>query len=91
MRRYDTDLPTCYVGVSFYRTANGQEQHTALAQVFSERGDGVVVRGGTAQISKNDRQPHPALVDARRLLLDALAEYRNTHGHEPRVLSPTLE
>lgn len=83
LQRHSTDLPTCYVGISFYRTANRQELHTAVAQVFNERGDGVVVRGGTAQISKSDRQPHLARSDARRLLLDALAEYRTTHGHQP--------
>ncbi|WP_405731158.1 hypothetical protein OG607_32840 [Streptomyces sp. NBC_01537] len=83
MQRHSSDLATCYVGVSFYRTANGQELHTAVAQVFNERGDGVVVRGGTAQISKNDLQPHLELPDARRLLLDALAEYRSAHGHQP--------
>lgn len=83
MQRYNSDFATCYVGVSFYRTPNDQELHTAVAQVFNERGDGVVVRGGTAQISKSDRQPHLTLSDARRLLLDALAEYRNTHGHQP--------
>lgn len=83
MQRHSADLATCYVGISFYRTANGQELHTAVAQVFNERGDGVVVRGGTAQISKTDRQPHLAEADARRLLLDALTEYRSTHGHQP--------
>lgn len=83
MQRHNTDLPTCYVGVSFYRTATGQELHTAVAQVFNERGDGVVVRGGTAHLSKNDSQPHLARSDARRLLLDALAEYRSNHGHQP--------
>lgn len=83
MQRHSSDLATCYVGVSFYRTASGEELHTAVAQVFNERGDGVVVRGGTAQVSKSDRQPHLALSDARQLLLDALAEYRTTHGHQP--------
>jgi hypothetical protein len=83
MQRRTSDLATCYIGVSFYRTANRQELHTAVAQVFNERGDGVVVRGGTAHISKTDRQPHLALADARQLLLDALTEYRATHGHQP--------
>ncbi|MEH0502179.1 hypothetical protein [Streptomyces scabiei] len=83
MQRHSSDLATCYVGVSFYRSANGNELHTAVAQVFNERGDGVVVRGGTAQISKTDRQPHLTLSDARQLLLDVLAEYRTTHGHQP--------
>ena len=83
MPRHSTELPTCYVGVSFYRTPNGDELHTAVAQVFNERGDGVVVRGGTAKISKSDRRPHLAEGDARKLLDDALAEYRRTHGHQP--------
>lgn len=83
MPRRDSDLTTCYVGVSFYRTTDGGELHTAVAQVFNERGDGVVVRGGTATISKTDRRPHLAEADARKLLSDALAEYRRTHGHQP--------
>ena len=83
MPRRDSDLSTCYVGVSFYRTTDGGELHTAVAQVFNERGDGVVVRGGTATISKTDRRPHLAEADARNLLSDALAEYRRTHGHQP--------
>ena len=64
MPRRDSDLSTCYVGVSFYRTTDGEELHTAVAQVFNERGDGVVVRGGTAKISKADRRPH--LGESRR-------------------------
>lgn len=83
MQRHSADLATCHIGISFYRAAGGQQLHTAVAQVFNERGDGVVVRGGTAQISKSDRQPHLATADARRLLLDALAEYRSAHGHQP--------
>jgi hypothetical protein len=83
MPRHSTDLPTCYVGVSFYRTPDHEELHTAVAQVFNERGDAVVVRGGTAKISKTDRRPHLAEPDAHKLLSDALAEYRRTHGHQP--------
>ena len=62
---------------------DGEELHTAVAQVFNERGDGVVVRGGTAKISKADRKPHLTETDARKLLSDALAEYRRTHSHQP--------
>lgn len=83
MQRHSADLATCHIGISFYRAAGGQPLHTAVAQVFNERGDGVVVRGGAAQISKTDKQPHLATADARRLLLDALTEYRSAHGHQP--------
>lgn len=81
--RNSSDLATCYVGVSFYRTGDGSQLHTAVAQVFNERGDGVVVRGGAAKISKDDRQPHLSETDAHKLLSEALAEYRSTHGHPP--------
>lgn len=76
MPRRDSDLSACYVGVSFYRTTDGEELHTAVAQVFNER-------GGAATISKADRKPHLTEADARKLLSDALAEYRRTHGHQP--------
>lgn len=42
-----------------------------------------MVRGGTAQIDKEDRQPHLAAEDAERLLLDALARYRAEHRTPP--------
>ncbi len=32
MSRHSTDLPTCYVSVSFYRTPDGEELHTAVAR-----------------------------------------------------------
>lgn len=83
MPRHESDLAACYIGVSFYRTTDGKELHTAVAQVFNERGDGVVVRGGTASISKTDKRPHLGEADARKLLSDALTEYRRTHGHQP--------
>jgi hypothetical protein len=81
--RASTDLTTCYIGVSFYRTPDDNELHTAVAQVFNERGDGVVVRGGSARISKTDRQVHLDATDSRQLLLDALEEYRRVHGNLP--------
>ncbi len=83
LKRQSTDLDTCYVGISFFRTADESALHTAVAQVFNERGDGVVVRGGTASISKADRQLHLDADDATQLLLDALAEYRRMHEHQP--------
>lgn len=57
MVRRDSDLPTCYVGVSFYRTTDGEELHTAVAQVFNERGDG----GGRVRV----RRPGPVHTDVQ--------------------------
>jgi len=84
--RVSTDLASCYVGVSFYRTADKSALHTAVAQVFNQRGDGVVVRGGQATASKDDRQPHLNADDARRLVSDALTEFKLVHKHLPARL-----
>ena len=56
--RASTDLTVCYVGVSFYRSLDQKALLTSVAQVFNERGEGVVVRGGRAIVSKEDRQAH---------------------------------
>lgn len=84
--RVSTDLATCFVGVSFYRTPDQSALHTAIAQVFNERGDGVVVRGGQARVSKEDRQPHLNTEDSKSLVTDALDEFRRVHQHLPARL-----
>jgi hypothetical protein len=81
--RDSTDLSSCFIGLSFFRPLEGDQLHTALAQIFNERGDGVVVRGRTAHVSKIDRQPHLTRDDASITLREALAEFRRVHGHDP--------
>jgi hypothetical protein len=83
LQRASTDLATCFVGVSFYRAADSDTLDTAVAHIFNERGDGVIVRGGTAQVSKEDRQPHLLAADASNLLLNALAVYKREHRTLP--------
>ncbi len=63
--RDPTQLTACYVGVSFYKTLDNASVMTSIAQVFNQRGEGVIVRGGTAEITKEDRQPHLSGPDAR--------------------------
>ena len=43
--RESSDYTTCYVGVSFYNSLDQQTVLTSIAQVFNERGEGIVVRG----------------------------------------------
>lgn len=74
---------TCYVGISFYEDVEGDQLLTGMAQVFNERGDGVVVKGGHASISKDDRQPHLGEVGAEALLTQALTTFRREHEHYP--------
>lgn len=83
MTRDNSELTNCFVGVSFYRSTDGQTLQTAVAQVFNERGDGVIVRGAQATESKDDRQPHLTADDARGLLEQSLARYRSEHRTLP--------
>lgn len=71
------------MGVSFYNTLDKEKLLTSTAQVFNERGDGVVLRGGTAERSKEDRQIHMSAEDANKLLDGALKTYRSEHRTLP--------
>jgi len=78
-----TDYATCYVGVSFYRSLDEKTVMTSIAQVFNERGEGVVVRGAQARISKKDRTPHLTEEDSAAVLVQALQRYRDEHKNMP--------
>jgi hypothetical protein len=81
--RVSTDLTACFIGVSFFRTLDRTALHTSVAQVFNQRGDGVVVRGGPAAISREDRTPYLVEADAHQLLTEALRRYRAEHKTSP--------
>jgi hypothetical protein len=87
LTRDPKELTTCYVGVSFFTSRDGETLETSIAQVFNERGDGVIVRGATATQSKEDRQTHLSEEDAHKLLADALALYRREHKTLPARVS----
>ncbi|HMF11447.1 MAG TPA: hypothetical protein VKE94_04055, partial [Gemmataceae bacterium] len=59
---------------------------TSVAHIFNERGEGIVVRGGPAKISKDDRTPHLDKDDAAKLLKRSLAIYRREHKNFPARL-----
>jgi hypothetical protein len=81
--RDPAQLSTCYVGISFYKSLDDATILTSSAQVFNELGEGVIVRGGAAKISKDDRQLHLTSDNARSLLLNALDTYRKEHKTLP--------
>jgi len=83
LRRESTELTVCYVGISFYRSLDKTKLQTSVAQVFNERGEGVVVRGGPAVISKEDRQAHLEEAEANNLVRNALTRYREVHKNLP--------
>ena len=47
---------SCYVGIGFYRSRDGETISTSLAQVFDEFGHGVILRGTPVVIDKNDNK-----------------------------------
>ncbi|KAA0235916.1 MAG: hypothetical protein EDR02_01810 [Actinobacteria bacterium] len=80
------DTASCYLGASFYRSSGGSTLHTSVAQLFNEKGEGVVVKGGPAAVLKEDRQPHLSEDDAHDLVAAALGAYRKEHGNFPARL-----
>lgn len=87
--RDPSELLTCYIGVSFFHDSSDDDDpamQTSIAQVFNERGEGVVLRGGPAQIRKDDRTPHLSQDDAAKLLRDAIERFRKEHKTMPARL-----
>lgn len=78
-----SEFSTCYIGVSFYKALDETKLLTSTAQVFNERGEGVILRGGPAQISKDDKQIHLSAEDAYNLLKNALQIYQREHKNFP--------
>jgi len=48
-RAREGEFTACYVGISFYREAGGQQLFTSAAQMFDERGRGFILKGKRAQ------------------------------------------
>ena len=83
LKRDPRELRTSYVGVSFYRTADGEAVQTSTAQMFDERGEGLILRGGRAAENSEDRSPHLSAENAFDLLSRSLKTFRRQHGHYP--------
>jgi len=81
--RNPSELSSCFIGISFYKSLDGDRLVTSVAQVFNERGEGVIIKGGNATIDKDDRQPHLSAVDANALLKRAVQTYRKEHKTFP--------
>lgn len=43
----------------------------------------MILRGGEASMSKDDRQPHLSMIDMKNLILNALTQYEKEHHHLP--------
>jgi hypothetical protein len=88
--RYSLAAPSHRLGsvgllcrISFFKSTDGARILTSVAQVFNERGEGVIVKGAPAQLDKDDRQPHLSEADAYQLLKHAIDVYRREHKTSP--------
>jgi hypothetical protein len=81
------EFESCFVGISFFRSVDKEHIHTSVAQVFNERGEGMILRGGEAKVSKHDLQPHLSEEDMKNLLLNSLRAFEKEHHRfPPRVV-----
>ena len=82
--RDSSDYSSCFVGVSFYVDLDGSTVQTSVAQVFNERGEGIILNGGPAKKSKEgDRQIHLDKQGAKTLLARSLKSFRAEHKRTP--------
>lgn len=86
LARESTDLMTCYMGISFYHDPASESLQTSVAQVFNERGEGMVVRGGPAVLDDRDKTPHLSPQDSEELLANAVEAFRREHRTSPARL-----
>jgi hypothetical protein len=76
-------LRSCYIGVGFYKSRDGETVSSSLAQVFDELGHGIILRGTPVSIDKKNRHPYLNEDQAYELLRDALDEYGRALEHMP--------
>jgi hypothetical protein len=70
---------TCYVGISFALREEGGYMHSSLTQIFNDKGEGTILRGGMAHKSEEDREVHLPKDAAIKLLDDAIQNYMSAN------------
>jgi hypothetical protein len=74
---------TSFLGVGFYRDLDGQQLWTSTAQMFDERGRGLILRGARAQTESKGRHPYLTAKDAEELVVQSITAYKAHHRHVP--------
>lgn len=74
---------SCYIGIGFYKSRDGETVSSSLAQVFDEFGHGVILRGSPVSLDKKDRRPYMDENQAYELLKNALDEYEKALEQMP--------
>ncbi len=83
LARSESDFPACYIGIGFYRSRDQKRVHTSVAQIFNERGQGMILRGGDAYKSEEDKQLHLTRTDTARLIKNVLQNFHAEWKHWP--------
>ncbi|MBE7494525.1 MAG: hypothetical protein HS117_06245 [Verrucomicrobiaceae bacterium] len=83
LARSPSEYQSCFIGISFYRSRDKQRVFTSVAQVFNERGEGMILRGGEAKKSEDDRQTHLEREDISALIHRSLTAFHQEHRHWP--------
>lgn len=78
------DRGTCYVGIAFYRDRHDGSMRTSMAQAFSDRAEGVVLRSEPFRWSPSERSRTPHLPEelAKDLMARVIDAYKDVH-HQP--------
>ncbi|WP_313903600.1 argonaute/piwi family protein [Rhizobium bangladeshense] len=74
---------TSFLGIGFYRDLDGQQLWTSTAQMFDERGRGLILRGARAQTETKGRHPYLTADDAEDLVAQSIDAYKAHHKHVP--------
>jgi len=74
---------TSFLGIGFYRDLDGQQLWTSTAQLFDERGRGLILRGARAQTETKGRHPYLTASDAEDLVARSITAYKAHHKHVP--------
>jgi hypothetical protein len=77
------DYRTSFLGIGFYRDLDGQQLWTSTAQMFDERGRGLILRGARAQTETRGRHPYLTANDAEELVAQSITAFRTHHRHVP--------
>jgi hypothetical protein len=77
---------TSFLGIGFYRDLDGQQLWTSTAQMFDERGRGLILRGARAQTETKGRHPYLTSKDAEDLVSQSVTAYKAHHRHVPARL-----
>ena len=75
---------TCYIGITFFRPAgNASLLQTSMAQAFSDRGDGIVLRGESFEWDpRTQGEPHLSKESAKTLIYGVIEQYAK-HLRQP--------